>query len=471
MLRSIRWKLALAFGLPTVVFLFLLGLYLTSVLESFHLERMRIDLVSQAIWIGQDFVPDILAQKRPQEIQTHINSQRTPNSDVTRILVIDADGVLLGSSWARDTQLVGKRMEELGVRDALAGQATSGAAHATQASGEALYAAVSVKDGGRVIGVLRLSYDLGHVDDVKRQLRLTIGAGTALAGVLLIGLSLWIAYTLVRPLRTVGQAARQVAQGHFGVRATVQSSDEVGQLADDFNHMSARLEEAEQARRHFLADVTHELRAPAGGIKAAAEALAAGGSEDPDVRPKLVQGIIREADRLNRLVEDLTQLVRFETGTMDFRPVETDVAMVARQVHQRFLPESQRRGIHLDVICEANPLMVRGDPDRLAQAVSNLVDNALKYTPSGGSVHIAAGTGPEATWLRVTDAGVGIPPEELPHVFDRSYRGRHSSTASRGGMGLGLAIARAIVETHGGIIAAESHIGRGSVFTIRLPPV
>ncbi|MBI4307333.1 MAG: sensor histidine kinase [Chloroflexi bacterium] len=469
--RSIRWRLALAFGFPTVVFLLLLGYYLASVFERFHLARMQLDLSSQAIHMAGEFAPDILARKSAQDIQSRLDALRTPNSNVLRALVLDSNGALLASSWEgdNDKRNAGQRIEELGVREALAGAEASGATSSSDAAREALYATVPIKRDGRVVGVLRLSYDLGHLEEVKRQLRLAVGAGTAVAAFLLLGLSLWIADTVARPLRILGQAARHVAQGHFEVRAPMRPRDEVGQLADAFNHMSARLQEAEQARRQFLADVVHELRAPVAGVKAATEALAAGAADAPDLRPQFIQGISREADRLNRLVEDLTQLARFETGTMDLNIVQTDVAALARQVHQRFAPEAERRRVQLDAVSSPDSLLVQGDPDRLAQAMSDLVDNALKFTPSGGAVRIEAGQRPDAVWVKVTDTGVGIPAEELPHVFDRSYRGRHSSTAARSGMGLGLAIARGIVEAHGGSIAAESQVGRGSVFTIRLP--
>lgn len=227
------------------------------------------------------------------------------------------------------------------------------------------------------------------------------------------------------------------------------------------------LRRSERLRRELVANVSHELRTPLTSIKGFVETLLAGALRDEQNSRRFLEIMEAETNRLTKLVDDLLELSRLESKGVTFRLQPVDLAELCRAVVGRQQPRAERMGVRLG--CSAEPAVVSADPDRVEQVVTNLVDNALKFTPEGGSIHVRVRRhGPEA-WVSVEDTGRGIPPDDLPHVFERFYRADRSRTRASGGSGLGLAIAKHLVEMQGGRIWAESQPGRGSVFSFAFP--
>lgn len=222
----------------------------------------------------------------------------------------------------------------------------------------------------------------------------------------------------------------------------------------------------ERVRRDFVANVSHELRTPLASIRAMAETLQSGAMDDPEVADRFVNTIITETDRLARIAEDLLILSDAESRHPEKQP--SDVSGLVTEVARRFEQQAVRAGIKLTATIEPN-LFAMASADQLQQAVLNLVDNAIKYTPSGGSVHVAARGKPSELSISVHDTGIGIAAEHLPRLFERFYRVDKARSRQSGGTGLGLSIVKNIVEGHGGKVEVASEIGRGSVFTVRLP--
>jgi signal transduction histidine kinase len=271
---------------------------------------------------------------------------------------------------------------------------------------------------------------------------------------------------MTQPLRDMAQAARQMETGDYSTRVHTTSRDEVGQLATAFNRMSAELESLERLRRELVANVSHELKTPISALRAHLENLL-DGVEEPD--PETLQVMLSQSERLSRLVDQLLDLSRLESGELTLRregvPLGPLVAEVLSEVE---VVRSGREVRVEDQVSDDIPL-VFADRERLHQVLFNLLDNAVRLTPPGGEVVVSARRVDGRCEVSVADTGPGIPAEHLPRLFERFYRVDPARARDDGGTGIGLAIARSVVEAHGGRIRAESEVGRGSVFTFDLP--
>jgi histidine kinase len=282
-----------------------------------------------------------------------------------------------------------------------------------------------------------------------------------------VAASALLSRSIVAPLRAMMDASQRIAEGHYDERVQARGSDELGQLALRFNQMAEQLEQVESMRRRLIGDVTHELRTPLTAIKGSMEGLIDG------VLPsstETFEQIHQEADRLNRLVDDLQELSRVEARAypLDLRPV--DVASLVGTISKRLGFQFEDKGVTLTSSLPPSPMRVLADEDRIVQVLTNLAGNALQYTPSGGSVALSVQSVDDAVQFAVKDTGLGIPAEHLAHIFDRFYRVDKSRSRVRGGSGIGLTIARHLVEAHGGRIWAESNgEGQGSTFFFTLP--
>ncbi|MFA0759654.1 MAG: hypothetical protein NOOUEUKL_002335, partial [Candidatus Fervidibacter sp.] len=230
------------------------------------------------------------------------------------------------------------------------------------------------------------------------------------------------------------------------------------------------LKRLERIRQDFVANVSHELRTPIATLRSLTEALLMGGKDDPEVRDKFLQAIADEAERMSKLLDNLLELARLEAGRREWRWQNVSVSDCVAQVAERFKPFAERKGLKLTVRAEPD-LKVRTDPEALMQILSNLLDNAVKYTEQGEVSVIAEQVETvDGYWVavHVRDTGIGIPPEHLPRIFERFYRVDKARSRQQGGFGLGLSIAKHLVESLGGKITVQSEVGKGSVFTLWL---
>ena len=290
--------------------------------------------------------------------------------------------------------------------------------------------------------------------------------GGALASAAALFAARWLAKGMTKPLRDMAQAAGKMAQGDYAQRVQTASRDEVGQLAAAFNRMTAELGNVERLRRDLVANVSHELKTPISALRAHLENLL-DGVEAPD--PAVLQVMLQQAERLSRLVDQLLDLSRLESGEIRLDLGDIELSSLVRSVSSEI--EAVRRD-HLVEISEEIPHDVPpvwGDRERIHQVLFNLLDNAVRYTPPGGRVVVTARRVGARCEVRVEDTGPGIPAEHLPFLFERFYRVDQARSRGEGGTGIGLAIARSVVEAHGGRIWAESEVGRGSVFAFELP--
>lgn len=318
-------------------------------------------------------------------------------------------------------------------------------------------------DAGQPIGHIQVARLLDNFEIFNRVLSraLLISIGAAFASLIMLTI---LTSSLVRPLEDIASVARQITRADDLSRRVPHSNrtDEIGDLARAFNQTLERLDRLFRSQQRFLADVSHELRTPLTSVRGNLDLMKRFGRYDEES----MDVIQDEMERMSRLLGDLLLLARADTGGLPLQigPVELDNVLfeVYRQVRRIEKPVS----VELTAVDQATIL---GDEDRLKQLLLNMVDNGLKYTQPGGTVRLSLAK--ESGWanLIVSDTGVGIPPEDLPHIFDRFYRVDKARSRAQGGSGLGLAIAKWIVQAHGGAIQVDSTVGQGTTFRITLP--
>jgi signal transduction histidine kinase len=292
-------------------------------------------------------------------------------------------------------------------------------------------------------------------------------------GVLALLLSLLVAFLFARwlanPLQQVIAAAR--AQPSDTIRTVeVRGPQEVQELTRAFNSMLTRLHSSQKSQREFVANVSHELKTPLTSIQGFAQAIVDDTAHTPDARRQAAEIIYDEAGRMHRMVLALLDLARLEAGTADLNMAPLDVAGLLKSIAEKFIPQASKEGISI-IIDQAPDLPpIIGDGDRLAQVFTNLVDNALKFSPHAGTVALRAWPGKGEICLSVSDQGSGISSEDLPHIFERFFQADRSRQGGcKHGTGLGLAIVQEIVLAHGGRISVRSQPGQGTTFIVQLP--
>jgi signal transduction histidine kinase len=303
-----------------------------------------------------------------------------------------------------------------------------------------------------------------EADFIKRVSQAVIFSALG-ATVLALLLGVLLARTLTRPLRELTEATQVVAQGELGHQVTVHTDDELGALAASFNQMSAGLAQASDQRRQMTADIAHELRTPLSVLLGYTEALQDEKLKGSVETFKVMHG---EARQLSHLVDDLRTLALADAGELPLTFQEVDPHALLERTAAAYRAQAQEKMIELRVASSGSLPTIEGDPERLIQVLGNLVTNALRHTPAGGEILLSAEARPGSVRLQIRDTGTGIKPEDLPFIFQRFYRG-DESRMQNGESGLGLAIAKSIVEIHGGTITVESEPGAGAAFSISLP--
>ena len=321
---------------------------------------------------------------------------------------------------------------------------------------------------GSIIGVVQIAAPLAPVTEPLERLRWLLLTGGAGAVVVAAAVGQLLAYIALSPIDRITQTARAIGAGARGRRIHLGGpDDEVRRLGQAFDEMLDRIDETLERERRFTADAAHELRTPLTILKGELE-VALRRERTPVAYREVLASMSQEVDRLVRLAEDLLTLARADAGGLSLQRAAVPLDAVARWAEEQFAGVARRKGVVLEAH-GAGPLTVLGDLDRLRQLLTNLVINAITYTPSEGRVHLAWDREAPFARIIVGDTGCGIEPEDLPHLFQRFYRADRARARSAGGSGLGLPIAEWIVKAHGGRIEVDSFPGRGTTVTVWLP--
>jgi len=308
------------------------------------------------------------------------------------------------------------------------------------------------------------------------ELMLPILGAAVAALIIALLVAFWLARWIGEPLQRLVVASRQMPSANTQP-IDLRGPHEVQELTHAFNEMNNRLQTSSKSQRDFVANVSHELKTPLTSVQGFAQAILDGTADTPEARQQAARVIYNEAGSMHRMVLDLLDLARLDAGTLELQRAPVNMPALLNNIAEKFSPQAHSAGVVIQVESATLPTIL-GDGDRLSQVFSNLVDNALKHTPAGGSVTLRAGLTSASTLpgavpevqVDVVDTGAGIPPEALPHIFERFYQADPSRPGGeKHGTGLGLAIVKEIVGAHSGKISVRSEPGKGSLFTVTLP--
>lgn len=485
MFNRLTTRLVLSHLLVISVAMLLLSFLLLSLVQGYFMQSLQQSLTTQARLTAQALVqaPGTVPALPPA--QNAVQRQQT-NQISVQVENLAPDGPALDNITVRLSAELDTRIRVLDVHGAV--QADSAGAEqgrdlhtdpavtaALRGQEEAItqdgwmFVAVPLRRQERIVGVVYLGQPLRDVGAVLAdlQFRLLLSAAAALVLSALVG---WmLARAIARPVRELTRAANHLARGDFDYPLQVQTRDELGELARAFRSMSGDLQRTLQARTDLVGNVSHELRTPLTAIKGAIETLRDGAVDDPNARDRFLASVEGETDRLIRLVNDLLTLSRADAQSLALRRERFDVAELARACVDELAPAAAPR---VSFSVEGSAARVNADPDRVRQVLVNLLDNAIRYSPPGGTVRVSVASGAEGVAVSVHDDGPGIPAADQARVFERFYRADRSrarDAQGAAGAGLGLAIVRALVKAHGGAVALTSSEGEGTTVRFTLP--
>jgi two-component system, OmpR family, phosphate regulon sensor histidine kinase PhoR len=590
--KSIALKLTLTLVSFVALTLLIAGLYLNRALERLAVEGVEQRLATAAQLL-HDEARALLARGATAEENQAFAAQASRSSGF-RVTVMTQEGQVVGESEVplRDLARIENHRGRREVEAALTGRQGRDLRRSTTIDASLLYVALPVRDNGRIIGVIRTAVPLHVVTSSYAAIRRVLLLGGLVALAVALGIGLFVAHRVTRPVVQMQSVARAMSVGNFSARAPIRSPDEIGQLGRALNVMAASLQDRladvqqerakvaaildgmvegviavdgrdhvlllnerargmlwvagdrgegkpflevvrnvdlhellrqtraagegvpsrrelrlpglierrlqanavplrlgadevgvvmvlhdltelrrlEQVRTEFVANVSHELRTPLTAIQGYLETLLSGALQDRANARRFLEIVARHTERLGRLLNDLTDLSNIELGKVSLRIEPTTLEEIVDSVIGIIRPRAQSGAVTLEVALPPDVPPVKADHDRLAQILINLVDNAVKYTPSGGHVTVSArGTPPDLVEIAVRDTGVGIPAEDLPRITERFYRVDKARSRELGGTGLGLAIVKHLVIAHGGELRIESEVDKGTTVRFTLP--
>ncbi|WP_051688338.1 sensor histidine kinase [Desulfofalx alkaliphila] len=459
---SIRWKLAGTYFIMIVLTLLLADWLAYTALKDHYLQERedayRVHTNVVGTYAGEYILGEYMAM--PTLIRDYGNQVDA------RVVLLNRQGYVVGDSF-NEQWIIGMQLKHPEVQAALRGETASGTQYVSDEEW-VMYISVPVTRQKEVVGAVLLSTDITDIgealDSLLRRMVLFSLLGGMLAG--LIGL--WLSVEVTRPVQELTEAVERVAMGNLDQRVPVHSRDELGQLAKAFNTMAIKLARFDRTRQEFIANASHELKSPLSSIKALAESLTYGDERDVVVYKEYLNDINSEVDRLNRLVHDLLKLAQLEDENTVLQKELQSISDIIQRIVNLMKPQAKLKEISLRAYTPED-IFWPVDRDTLSGVLLNLVDNGIKYTPPGGRVEVECQSQGEELVIRVADTGEGIPPEELPLIFERFYRVDKARARQTGGTGLGLSIVEEGVKLLGGTISVESEPARGTVFTINLP--
>jgi two-component system phosphate regulon sensor histidine kinase PhoR len=578
--RGIQWRITFSFVLLVLVSMSILGFYLANSTRSYQLDNLRSQLENEVKITAEASLPGFLSQDK-QGILDALTKRLGEQTD-TRFTIIAVDGTVLGDS-EEDPATMENHATRPEIRDALSIGLGESTRYSTTLEQKMMYIAVPISHQGELLGTARVSLPLTAVESLVHRVTMSIITAMLVATLLVI-LAAWvIARITTRPIRKLTVASERIASGELGQKITIETRDEVGELAQAFNEMSLKLKELvetisedrarlatildnmadgvimtdsegnillannaaeklfniknatgkplievvrdhemdevlklclktvktqtvqyesgtskryvrviaipiahdeissvlllfqdltelrnlQTTRRELIGNISHEFRTPLTGIKVMVETLRDGAVDDKEAARDFLTRIDDDVERLTQIVAELTELSRIETGEAELRLEPVNLNILVEEVITQLGPQVKRQQLTADTKIDTSLPTVQADKRRIRQTIVNLIHNAIKFTDPGGKITVATKVHGDSVIVDISDTGIGIAKSDLPHVFERFYKGDRAR--SGGGAGMGLAIAKHVVEAHGGSIRVQSEEGKGSTFSFSLP--
>jgi len=469
MFRSLRNGQIASHVLPLLAILPLMGLALVYILEQrLLIPQLAQNLLGQARMLAE--ISSVEYDLWGDPILFRSMVERVKLDPAIDVMFLSPSSRLLYSSDPADEELYGQYMEMSGMGQALAGNETALTNYSLlrQHHVEIIVLEPVIDARNVLIGVVRVTYQVTSVYELTGQVRFWV-IGILAAGLLAAALlGTWLALSINRPLQRVTSAIYSLAAGKRREPLEVSGPDELRSQVQAVNYLVQQLESLEKARRQLLANLVHELGRPLGALRSAIHALSKGAAKDEKLLDDLTRGMDEETVRMQVLLDDLAHLYDQALGSLELNLQPIDMREWLPGVLRPWEIQAQEKRLTWQEELPPGLPRLAIDSVRLAQVVGNLLNNAIKYTPSGGSVTVKAGSGQGEFWLAVSDSGPGIPAWEQEKIFAPFYRGGQGRRIKQG-MGLGLSIARDLAAAHGGRIEVDSTPPSGSTFTLYLP--
>lgn len=463
--RSLANQLLFTYVLVITFALGIITFWALWTMKAEKIEDLRNSMEVAAVHLALEIDNDLALDSESATRRIQAATDRHATHFGYAITVVSTEGHVIADSGPKGLHEGDNISKDQEINDSLAGIPGS-ATH-----GSWLYVAYPVRSAGHTAGVIRVGVPLVDVNQrLNRDLIVFLELIFA-TSVVTVLISLWLARRLTRPLSDMTDSARQIAKsGDISIFVPVQRDDEIGDLALSFNQMIGRLREEERSRQEFIANASHELKTPTMAIGSVVEALQAGAAEDPDLRYQFLHSLENLVERQSNLLKDLLDIAKLDGGVEQQYKNEVPLQEVCNIAMDQVRAQASKRQVELIGATAGDGIFLTGSAVQLQRAIVNLLTNAINHTPASGTVTLTTKMLElDRVEIIISDTGLGIEPADLPHIFDRFYRGDKARTRTQGGTGLGLAITREIIARHHGAIDVESSIGQGSKFSIRLP--
>ncbi len=459
---SIRWKILLTFLIIIGVSFAITAALLTGLVSSTLYQQRTRQASLSAERLALSAAP-FFARAQTEPLLDSLGEAASGLDG--RILLLSPDGKVQLDTFGL---LEGTRVTMREINTVLTGDVSHAFGVYPVDEGYAAICAARMVDGGNTVGVLLLSTPVTELREaivtMEKQL---VTVFSVVAGAALIA-ALIFSVTLTRPVKALTSTIRRMGKGDLSARAHIRASGELQELAESYNAMAEQIENFDRSRSQFVSNASHELRTPLTAMKLLLECLIDQPEMPEEMRMEFMQDMNHEIDRLSGIITDLLTLTQMDSHQGALHLTDVDLSALTRDTLHTLSPVADKAGLTLTSAI-APGVRISADQPKLASVISNLTDNAIKYTPEGGEVRVSLAAKGRSAILTVQDNGIGIPPEEQAHVFDRFYRVDKARSRATGGTGLGLSIVRQMVQLHGGAITLTSAPGEGSTFTVTLP--
>lgn len=447
-----------------LIALTLLSIYILGILSGKLYDSEKVTLFAKA-----NIISDSVTSCTDIDENTRFNiNQILSGTDIRSIITDSSCRVCFDTNY--DSDLNGKIIIREAINKCMTNEEQAYAVTRSRNETNMMSVAVPLIGENGIIGSVYLVESISDIDDTISDIRRNLVLFAIIISILVAMLSLSLSLMTIAPIDNFIAVSKEISKGNFNIKAKEKGCSELVEMAKALNYMSAELDDFEQKRKKFVSDVSHELKTPLATIKLICDSLVTTGDPDPEMTQDFLGDLSDEVDRLTRLVERLLTLTKMDSNQNAAKLTPVDFVVMLNAVIHKLTPNAESKNINLypDFSVSAlKPMLL--DYDKIWEAVYNIVDNAIKYTPDGGTVKLGLDLLGNTVYVRVTDNGPGIPEDEKEHIFERFYRLDDSRARDTGGTGLGLAIAREAAMLHGGTLYAENVEGGGSVFTIILP--
>lgn len=459
-----RFSMMATYVAVILISMILLSVYILGALSDNLYNSERVKLFAKA-----NIISDLIKTTDDITETTRYSVNQILSGSNMRSIIVDVDYFVCFDS-NEDSDLAGKIIVREAINKCMQGREQASGIHISSNDVAMMSVAVPLLDGGDLKGAVYLVESLTDADMTIRNIRKNLVVFAVLISILVAMLSLGLSLMTTAPIDNFISVAKEISKGNFNIKAKEKGTLELVEMAKALNVMSAELDDYEQNRKKFVSDVSHELKTPLATIKLICDSIVTTNNPEPEMIQDFLGDLSDEVDRLTRIVERLLTLTKMDANQNNAALTPVDFEVMVNAITRKLTPNAEAKDIVLFTdfsVHGLEPMML--DYDKIWEAVYNIVDNAIKYTPDGGFVKVGLALDNKTVIIRVEDNGPGIPDEEKEKIFERFYRLDDSRARDTGGTGLGLAIAKEAILLHGGGISVEDSTEGGSVFVISLP--